>query len=124
MSGELLRKTITFAVVTIFLGVTLVPVISGNVALKEEGTLSKEDFEEKRFEYHKEIQEDFFASYRVDQVEIYTVKNGDNIWTLCHEVFEVPLWLLTKYNPSLGNGKLIKYQKINAPIVLETQNLL
>ena len=79
--------------------------------------ISKEDFEEKRFEYHKELQEDFFASYRVKDVEIYQIKNGDNIWTLCQEVFEVPFWLIYQYNSELNINRLSPSQKLIVPRV-------
>lgn len=32
------------------------------------GKVSKEQFEEKRYEYHKEIEEDFFSAYRVEKI--------------------------------------------------------
>ena len=79
--------------------------------------IGKEEFEEKRYEYHKELIEDFFASYRVEKVHTYSVKRGDNIWTLSHEAFEVPLWLLKRYNAHLDFSKLMPSQKIRVPIV-------
>jgi membrane-bound lytic murein transglycosylase D len=81
--------------------------------------ISKEAFEERRFEYHKEIEEDFFASYRVKDVEIYRIKDGDNIWTLCQEVFELPFWLIYKYNPDLVFQKLSPSQELLVPQVEE-----
>jgi membrane-bound lytic murein transglycosylase D len=83
------------------------------------GKVSKEVFEERRFEYHKEIEEDFFASYRVKDVEIYRIKDGDNIWTLCQEVFELPFWLIYKYNPDIVFNKLNPSQKLLVPQVEE-----
>ncbi|MGD8263169.1 MAG: transglycosylase SLT domain-containing protein [Desulfobacterales bacterium] len=79
--------------------------------------IGKEEFEEKRYEYHKELIEDFFASYRVEKVHTYSVKHGDNIWTLSHETFEVPLWLLKRYNAQLDFNTLMPLQKIRVPIV-------
>ena len=79
--------------------------------------IGREEFEEKRYEYHKELIEDFFASYRVDKVLTYSVKRGDNIWTLSHEAFEVPLWLLKRYNAQLNFNTLMPSQKIRVPVV-------
>ena len=86
-------------------------------------TISKEQFEEKRFEYHKEIEEDFFGSYKIDDVQTYRVKYGDNIWTLCRDTFEVPFWLVKKYNPDLDFNELRPAQQITIPVVtqLETE---
>ncbi|MCP4262399.1 MAG: transglycosylase SLT domain-containing protein, partial [Planctomycetes bacterium] len=41
--------------------------------------VSKEAFEERRFEYHKELTEDFFDNYRIEKVEVYHIQRGDNI---------------------------------------------
>lgn len=87
------------------------------------GKVSKEAFEEKRFEYHKRLQEDFFASYRVKDVESYQIKEGDNAWTLCREVFEIPFWLFYKYNSQVNVHRLSPLQKLIFPLVEETNNL-
>jgi membrane-bound lytic murein transglycosylase D len=78
---------------------------------------SKEIFEEKRFEYHKKIVEDFFTAYKVGNIEIYKIKDGDTMWKICHEVFEVPLWLIIKYNPSINVSNLRPLHKILVPVV-------
>jgi membrane-bound lytic murein transglycosylase D len=79
--------------------------------------VSKKDFEEKRLEYHKGMEEDFFGSYKVDDLKVYKIKDGDNIWTLCKEVFEVPLWLVVKYNPDLDFNSLRPSQELFIPVV-------
>jgi membrane-bound lytic murein transglycosylase D len=79
--------------------------------------VSKEEFEEKRFEYHKELTEDFFASFRVEKVQTYAIKRGDNIWTLSKEKFEVPIWLIKKYNADLDFDALFPSQKLLIPII-------
>jgi membrane-bound lytic murein transglycosylase D len=84
-------------------------------------TISKEQFEEKRFEYHKEIEEDFFGSYKIDDVQTYHVKYGDNIWTLCRDTFEVPFWLVKKYNPNLDFNELRPAQQIMIPVVTQLE---
>ncbi len=83
--------------------------------------ISKEQFEEKRFEYHKEIEEDFFSSYKIDEVQTYHVKAGDNIWTICRETFEVPFWLVRKYNPQLDFNELRPAQQIMIPVVTQLE---
>ena len=83
--------------------------------------VTKAQFEEKRFEYHKELSEDFFASYRVEKVHIYTIKRGDNIWTLSKEQFEVPLWLIKKFNTHLDFSALQPSQELKIPIIEKNQ---
>lgn len=83
--------------------------------------VTKEIFEERRFEFHKELAEDFFASFRVEKVETYIIKRGDNIWSLSKEKFEVPLWLIKKYNTHLDFSALHPAQKLNIPIIQKNQ---
>ncbi|WP_218915028.1 LysM peptidoglycan-binding domain-containing protein [Desulfurivibrio alkaliphilus] len=78
-------------------------------------------FEEQRYEYHKSLEEDFYAAYRVDGVETYRVRPGDNIWQLSHDEFELPLWLIRKYNPELVLDRLRPGDEIRVPVVLARQ---
>jgi membrane-bound lytic murein transglycosylase D len=75
------------------------------------------EFEEQRYEFHKEIEEDFFEAFSVQGIDIYEVKIGDNIWTICLNELEIPLWLLKKYNPEMNFNFLFPMQKIKYPIV-------
>jgi len=77
-------------------------------------------FEEQRYEYHKRLQEDFFAAYRVAELEPYRVQQGDNIWTLCRDKFGVPMWLLKHYNMDTDLAALHIHQKLMIPIIPET----
>jgi membrane-bound lytic murein transglycosylase D len=79
--------------------------------------VTKEGFVEKRFEYHQELAEDFFASYRVEKVRTYSIKRGDNIWTLSRQEFEVPLWLIKRYNAGVDFGSLVPAQTLLIPII-------
>ncbi|MDH4333149.1 MAG: LysM peptidoglycan-binding domain-containing protein [Desulfobulbaceae bacterium] len=68
---------------------------------------SKEKFEAQRYEFHKEIIEDFFAAYRLREgTRSYKVKQGDTIWSLCQNEFELPFWLVKKYNASVDFAQL------------------
>ncbi len=83
--------------------------------------ISKTQFEEKRFEHHKEIEEDFFMSYRIDGFQTYMVKKGDNIWTLCYEKFDLPIWLVRNCNIKIDFTNLLASQKILVPQVTTIQ---
>ena len=76
-----------------------------------------EDFETRRHEYHKELVEDFLASYRIEEVQSYTIKSGDNIWNLSREEFELPLWLIRRYNLGVNFNTLMPSQTLVVPIV-------
>ena len=77
----------------------------------------KGEFEEKRYEYHKEMEEDFFSVYRIDGETLYTLKAGENIWTLCQDTFDLPLWLIQKYNEDQNLTMLQPNQKLRLPTV-------
>ncbi len=74
-------------------------------------------FEENRFDFHQELQEDFFNSYQVVGFTSYQVKNGDTIWELCRRRFFVPLWLMKKYNENLDYTRLELSSKLRVPIL-------
>jgi membrane-bound lytic murein transglycosylase D len=74
--------------------------------------ISENKFNQKRIEFHQTIEEDFFTNFEVNNLKVYTVQKGDNIWNLCSETYKVPLWLVQKYNPQkkilkLKSGDLI-----------------
>ncbi len=79
--------------------------------------VSKESFEEKRYEYHKELEEDFFSVYRINGESEYMVKKGDNIWALCKKTFEIPFWLIRKYNTGQDFNALQPDDKLRIPSV-------
>ena len=83
--------------------------------------ITAQAFEEQRFEFHKEMEEDFFGSFSINGVDTYEIKNGDNIWRLCENELEVPFWLLKKYNPEINFNSLQLKQKIKYPIIGKTK---
>ncbi len=74
-------------------------------------------FEEKRFDFHLETEEDFFGAYKIVGVHTYTVKKGDTVWDICRKKFDLPLWLLKKYNSTLDFSSLQSSQQLTIPIV-------
>lgn len=79
--------------------------------------VGKDDFEEQRYEHHKEIIEDFMEAYSVESAWVYKIKNGENIWTLCKDEFDIPFWLVKKYNRHLNFNDLRPSQQVYVPIV-------
>jgi membrane-bound lytic murein transglycosylase D len=75
------------------------------------------EFEELRYEFHKEIEEDFFESFSIQGLDTHEVKNGDNIWNLSLNELEIPFWLIKKYNPQINFNSLKLSQKIKYPII-------
>ncbi len=71
-------------------------------------------FEEKRQEYHKAIQEDFFNNYEISKLAIRSVEKGETLWEICHKLYTIPLWLLSSYN----SEKDIRALSVGEPIVI------
>lgn len=71
-------------------------------------------FEEKRQEYHKAIQEDFFNNYDIRKLTIRSVEKGETLWEICNDIYTIPLWLLSSYN----TDKDIRSLAVGEPIVI------
>lgn len=74
-------------------------------------------FEEKRLDFLQETEDDFFAAFSVVGQKSYTVAAGDTLWDLCYNKFEIPLWLLERYNSAIDLMRLTRNQKLIIPIV-------
>lgn len=68
--------------------------------------VTQEVFERRRLEYHRAIQEDFFAHYRVGESMAHTMQAGETLWGVSQKKGNVPIWLLRQYNPTLDLGNL------------------
>ena len=60
-----------------------------------------EDFERVRIEYHRALQEEFFAEWEIEGTLIHRVGRGESLWLLSTRRFDVPIWLLRQYNPDV-----------------------
>ncbi|NOX25798.1 MAG: transglycosylase SLT domain-containing protein [Deltaproteobacteria bacterium] len=83
------------------------------------GKTSRESFAEQRYEFHKQIAEDFFAAFKVTGIKTYNVKSGDNIWTISRNELDLPLWLIKQYNPGTNFENLHPRQKLLFPVVVK-----
>ncbi len=54
-----------------------------------------------RIEFHHQLQEDFFAAHRISGTGTYVIRHGDSLWTIAQQHGELPLWLVTQYNPDV-----------------------
>lgn len=79
--------------------------------------VSPAEFHRRRLEYHRSIQEDFFSSYKISGTIRYSVKPGDNVWILTKKTFDIPYWLLNRYNPNYDLQKLFPRDEIVVPVV-------
>ncbi len=63
--------------------------------------VSAAQFVEARREYHRQLQETFFAGHRIAGTLTYAVKRGDSLWTIVQQHDELPVWLVAQYNPDV-----------------------
>jgi membrane-bound lytic murein transglycosylase D len=64
--------------------------------------VSAADFTATRREYHRQLQESFFATHRIAGTENYAVKHGESLWTIAQQRADLPVWLVAEYNPDVN----------------------
>ena len=79
------------------------------------------EFAEQRAMFLHENEEDFFRNYKVVRLAPYTVRSGESLWELCNRIFNIPLWLLKKYNRDLDYRGIRAGQELTIPIVITIQ---
>jgi membrane-bound lytic murein transglycosylase D len=80
--------------------------------------VSAADFVVARREYHRRLQETFFAGHRIAGTETYAVKRGDSLWTIAHQHADLPLWLVAQYNPDVNFNDMRPGTAITLPQVV------
>ncbi len=76
-------------------------------------------FEQRRRAYHQQLQSEFFAAYRIENIESHVIKPGESLWVLAERTYNVPVWLLRQYNPDLNfdrirPGIVVKFPRLKA----------
>ena len=79
--------------------------------------IGPDKFEEKRQEYHKAIQEDFFNNYEIRKLAKRNIEKGDTLWEICNEIYTIPLWLLSSYNADKDMRSLTVGESIVIPVI-------
>ncbi len=93
------------------------PVLIGHRLKLEFGRVSREQFEQKRREYHTELQATYFAEHRIVGTEVYIVRKGDALWNVTQRFDQLPIWLLQQYNPDVDLADLRPGTQIVMPRV-------
>src|ERR1700722_2888390 len=82
------------------------PVLIGHKIKLEFVNVTREEFEQKRREFHRTEQASYFAAHRIVGTEVYLARRGDSGWTVTQHNSELPLWLLQQDKPDLeGTGE-------------------
>jgi membrane-bound lytic murein transglycosylase D len=78
--------------------------------------VSAETFLERRIEYHKSVEEDFFAGWRVTGTESHQLRKGESLWLISRRK-GVPIWLIHRFNPDVDLTRLIPGTALELPLV-------
>ena len=78
---------------------------------------SAQVFQRRRIEFHKGIEEDFFGSYTVAGTVDHTLRRGESLWVLSHDIYTVPIWLIYRYNPGTNLTQLSPGATLKIPVV-------
>jgi len=79
--------------------------------------VTPEKFLERRMEYHKGIEEDFFGSFQVEGTVEHTLRRGESLWEISHKTYSVPSWLIRRYNPKIDLRRLNPGARLVIPVV-------
>ncbi len=63
--------------------------------------VSADEFTKARRDYHRQLQNEFFATHKIAATETYAVKRGDSLWIIAHQHGDLPTWLISQYNPDV-----------------------
>ena len=96
------------------------PVVVGNKLKLDFSRITPDQFEAKRAEYHRQLQEAFFAQFRIKDTATHVIKAGESIWVLAQQRYNIPIWLLRQYNPDVDLGSVKPGTKLIIPIVEPT----
>jgi membrane-bound lytic murein transglycosylase D len=75
-----------------------------------------EKYNQQRLDYHRELQDEFRARFKIAGVETYKIRSGDSAWSISIKQ-RVPLWVIKRYNPQLFSTQSQPGDVINLPII-------
>lgn len=93
------------------------PVIIGERLKLDFSQVNSDEFEVRRRDYHSTQQQEFFSRYRIQDVETYQVRRGDNLGSIARSRYSTPIWLLRQYNPSLDFNRVQIGQEVVFPLL-------
>jgi membrane-bound lytic murein transglycosylase D len=96
------------------------PVVVGRKLRLQFTRATRDQFEARRGEYHRQLQEAFFSRFRIKDTATHLVRSGESVWILAQQRYNIPLWLLRQYNPDLDLGAIRPGVQLIIPLVEPT----
>jgi membrane-bound lytic murein transglycosylase D len=97
------------------------PLVIGRRRKLDFSRVTPEVFEQRRLEYHRTLQEEFFDAFEVTATTTHVLSRGDTLWQLSRHRFQIPMWLLVQYNPELDFGSLSPGTQLVIPVLESRQ---
>tara|TARA_R110000824_G_scaffold7892_7_gene35995 strand:+ start:15529 stop:17670 length:2142 start_codon:yes stop_codon:yes gene_type:complete len=92
------------------------PVMIGDRLKLDFSKTDRATFENRRRQFHRDLQQQYFANWRIQQTEQYAIKRRDFLDSLTRER-SVPMWLFRQYNPEVDFQRLQIGQVVVFPVV-------
>jgi membrane-bound lytic murein transglycosylase D len=92
------------------------PVIIGKRLKLDFSKVGSAQFEQMRREFHRNLQSDYFQSWRIRETEQHSISRGEFLVNLARER-SVPMWLFRQYNPDVDAGRIQIGQVVVFPVV-------
>ncbi len=96
---------------------TATPVVIGRKVKLDFSKVTPDQFEARRMEYHKRLQETFFTQFRIKGNDTHVIKRGESVWVLAQQRYNIPIWLLRQYNPDVDLGAIKPGTRLVIPTV-------
>jgi membrane-bound lytic murein transglycosylase D len=93
------------------------PVVIGQRLKIDTSVIDKDQFEQRRRNYHQRLQEDFFSANRIVGTEVHVVRRGESLWTIAQKYPGVPIWLLRQYNPDVNFDDVRPRAQLVMPLI-------
>ena len=71
-----------------------------------------ERFEQQRIAYQQTRQLEYFARHQIAGVIEHPIAEGDSLWQLAVQQYDIPLWLLRQYNPDIDTDTVLPLQSV------------
>src|SRR5690606_10268181 len=92
------------------------PVFTGDRLKLDFSAVDRPAFETRRRAYHRDLQAQYFDSWRIKGTEKYSIRSRDLLVNLTRDR-SIPLWLFRQYNPDVDTSRLSIGQELVFPMV-------
>jgi membrane-bound lytic murein transglycosylase D len=75
-------------------------------------------FTNSRREYHTDIRNKFFKRFKIESIKTRILKEGENVWNICNNGSNMPLWLLQHLNKKVDFNKIRPGTRLQWPVIV------